>query len=238
MATTQSGNSLELLFYPRNIAVIGASNTVGKLGYNVFKNLLSHNYAGKLYPINPGSERIQGIQAYKDITDIEEDLDEAVIIVPARNTPQVIKKCCEKGVKFVINEVAGFSEIGKEGREIELEIKEYLKNSGTRMVGPNCSGLINTHHDMVQSLGIVGPLKRGNIGLIAQAGVYAAGFSGGSAGRWASGLLRRSAINWILMRRISCNTWARITILQLFPCIWKISRPGGGFRRCPGGNQA
>ena len=175
MATTQSGNSLELLFYPRNIAVIGASNTVGKLGYNVFKNLLSHNYAGKLYPINPGSERIQGIQAYKDITDIEEDLDEAVIIVPARNTPQVIKKCCEKGVKFVINEVAGFSEIGKEGREIELEIKEYLKNSGTRMVGPNCSGLINTHHDMVQSLGIVGPLKRGNIGLIAQAGVYAAG---------------------------------------------------------------
>ncbi len=175
MATTQSDNSLELLFYPRNIAVIGASNTVGKLGYNVFKNLLSHNYAGKLYPINPGTERIQGIQAYKDITDIEEDLDEAVIIVPARNTPQVIKKCCEKGVKFVINEVAGFSEIGKEGREIELEIKEYLKNSGTRMVGPNCSGLINTHHDMVQSLGIVGPLKRGNIGLIAQAGVYAAG---------------------------------------------------------------
>ena len=175
MPAKQSENSLELLFYPRNIAVIGASNTVGKLGYNVFKNLLSHNYPGKLYPVNPGADEVQGVKACKDITDITEDIDEAVIIVPARNTPQVIKKCCEKGVKFVVNEVAGFSEIGKEGRAIELEILESLRNSGTRMVGPNCSGLINTHHDMVQSLGVVGPLKKGNIGLIAQAGVYAAG---------------------------------------------------------------
>jgi acyl-CoA synthetase (NDP forming) len=164
MPAKQSENSLELLFYPRNIAVIGASNTV-----------LSHNYPGKLYPVNPGADEVQGVKACKDITDINEDIDEAVIIVPARNTPQVIKKCCEKGVKFVVNEVAGFSEIGKEGQAIELEILESLRNSGTRMVGPNCSGLINTHHDMVQSLGIVGSLKKGNIGLIAQAGVYAAG---------------------------------------------------------------
>jgi acyl-CoA synthetase (NDP forming) len=78
-------------------------------------------------------------------------------------------------VKFVVNEVAGFSEIGQAGKAIEQEIRESLRNSGTRMVGPNCSGLINTHHDMVQSLGIVGSLKKGNIGLIAQAGVYAAG---------------------------------------------------------------
>ena len=95
--------------------------------------------------------------------------------MPARNTPEVIKKCRAKGVKFVVNEVAGFSEIGQAGKAIEQEIRESLRNSGTRMVGPNCSGLINTHHDMVQSLGIVGSLKKGNIGLIAQAGVYAAG---------------------------------------------------------------
>jgi acyl-CoA synthetase (NDP forming) len=175
MPATQSDKSLELLFYPRNIAVIGASNTAGKLGYNVFKNLLSHNYPGKLYPVNPGADEIQGIKAYKDITDIPDDIDEAVVIVPARNTPEVIKKCCAKGVKFVVNEVAGFSEIGQAGKAIEQEIRESLRNSGTRMVGPNCSGLINTHHDMVQSLGIVGSLKKGNIGLIAQAGVYAAG---------------------------------------------------------------
>jgi acetate---CoA ligase (ADP-forming) len=175
MSSMKSENSLELLFYPRSLAVIGASNTTGKLGYNVFKNLLSHNFQGKLYPINPGSDSIQGIKCYKDISDIEGDIDAAIIIVPAKNTPSAIKKCCQKGVKFVINEAAGFSEIGKEGLDIEREIFELLKHSGTRMIGPNCSGLINTHHNMVQSLGVVGSLNKGNIGLIAQAGVYAAG---------------------------------------------------------------
>jgi acetate---CoA ligase (ADP-forming) len=175
MISSQSDLSLELLFYPRSIAVVGASNTAGKLGYNVFKNLISHNYAGKLYPVNPGADNIQGVKAYREITDIKDDIDAAIIIVPAKNTPQVIKQCCRKGVKFVINEAAGFSEIGPEGIAIEREIADTLKSCGTRMLGPNCSGLINTHHNMVQSIGVVSSLRKGNIGLIAQAGVYAAG---------------------------------------------------------------
>ncbi|MDD5510364.1 MAG: CoA-binding protein [Dehalococcoidales bacterium] len=175
MLPVQPDNSLKLLFYPRNIAVIGASNTVGKLGYNVFKNLIIHNYQGRLYAVNPGVEYVQGIKAYKDIGDIDDEIDTAIIIVPAKSTPGVIKKCCRKGVKFVINEAAGFSEIGQEGFAIEQEIVQALRNSSTRMVGPNCSGLINTHHNMVQSLGIVGLLRKGNLGVVAQAGVYAAG---------------------------------------------------------------
>jgi acyl-CoA synthetase (NDP forming) len=121
--------------------------------------------------------------------DIEDDIDEAIIIVPAKNTPAALKQCCKKGVKFVINEAAGFSEIGKDGHAIELEIADTLKESGTRMVGPNCSGLINTHHNMVQSLGIVGQLKKGNIGLIAQAGVYAAGLLWGFSRTMAFGII-------------------------------------------------
>lgn len=175
MVSIQSDNSLEFLFYPRSVAVIGASNTTGKLGYNVFKNLLDHDFPGRLYPVNPGADSIQGVKAYKDIADIEDDIDEAIIIVPAGSTPQAVKKCCEKGVKFIVNEAAGFSEIGQEGKAIEREIAAALRNSGSRMVGPNCSGLINTHHNMVQSLGIVGSLRQGNIGLVAQAGVYASG---------------------------------------------------------------
>jgi acetate---CoA ligase (ADP-forming) len=175
MESRQLDSSLDPLFYPRSLAVIGASNTAGKLGYNVFKNLLTHNFPGKLYPVNPGADYVQGIKAYQDIAGIKEEIDAAVIIVPARNTPEAIKKCCDKGVKFVINEAAGFAEVGREGLAIEQEIAEALRNSGTRMIGPNCSGLINTHHNMVQSLGLVGPLRKGNIGLVAQAGVYAAG---------------------------------------------------------------
>ncbi len=172
---TSSHNPLERLLYPRSIAVIGASNSVGKLGYNVFKNLISHDYQGNLYPVNSRGGAIQGVKAYKDIADIHEEIDAAIIIVPAKDTPQAIRKCCAKGVKFIINEAAGFSEIGEEGLAIESEIAAALKNSGARMLGPNCSGLINTHHNMVQSLGVVGPLRKGNIGVIAQAGVYAAG---------------------------------------------------------------
>lgn len=167
--------TLESLFYPRSLAVIGASNTPGKLGYNVFKNLASHDFPGKLYPVNPGFDEVQGFKSYKAIGEIDEDVDAAIVIVPARNTPGVIRQCCDKGVKFIVNEAAGYAEIGQEGAAIEAEILEVLKTSGARMVGPNCSGLINTHHNMVQSLGVVGKLKKGNIGLIAQAGVYAAG---------------------------------------------------------------
>ena len=169
------GDPLELLFNPRSIAVIGATNTEGKLGYNVFKNLLDHNFQGKLFPVNPGSDHVQGVKAYRSIQDIADDIDAAVIIIPAKHTPAAIQQCCAKGVRFIINEAAGFSEIGEEGKNIERQILAILKDSGTRMLGPNCSGLLNTHHNMVQSLGIVGPLNKGNIGIVAQAGVYASG---------------------------------------------------------------
>jgi len=167
--------NLESLFYPKSIALIGASNTEGKLGYNVFKNLISHDYQGKLYPINPKADYIQGIKAYPDILSVEGEVDAAILIVPAQATPGVVEKCCEKGVKFIINEAAGFSEVGNEGKLLEEQIKQVLENSGSHMVGPNCSGIINTNNNMVQSIGIVGELEKGNVGLIAQAGVYAAG---------------------------------------------------------------
>jgi acetate---CoA ligase (ADP-forming) len=189
VATIKSEHPLELLFYPRSIAIIGASNTRGKLGYNVFKNLIGHDFAGKLFPVNPSSDSVQGIKSYKDIMDIDEDIDEAIIIVPAKNTPSAVQQCCKKGVKFIINEAAGFSEIGKDGFLIEREIAGTLKQYGARMVGPNCSGLINTHHNMVQSLGVVGTLKKGNIGLIAQAGVYAAGLLWGFSRTMAFGII-------------------------------------------------
>ena len=175
MVPNDKKSSLKKLFYPQSIAVVGASNTKGKLGYNVFNNLLSHNFAGKLYPVNTSAEYVQGVKSYKDIADIQDEIDEAIILVPAGHTPYVVKECCDKGVKFIVNEAAGFSEIGAQGKAIEQEIKEILSHSNSRMLGPNCSGLVNTHNNMVQSIGLVGPLEKGNIGLIAQAGVYASG---------------------------------------------------------------
>lgn len=169
-------SDLRDLFYPKSVAVIGASNTPGKFGWNVFRNLITHGFEGKLYPVNPNAEEVQGVKAYKSIKDIPEPVDVAIVLIPAKQTPKVVKECCEAKVKYIIVESAGFSELGKEGRELEMQMKSEIRKHGCRLVGPNCAGIINTHSGFVGSLGLLGELRKGNIGLIAQAGVYAAGF--------------------------------------------------------------
>ena len=166
---------LRELFYPKSIAVIGASGTRGKLGWNVFSNLISHDFKGELYPINPKAESILGVKAYPRISAVGKPIDVAVILVQASMTAEVVRECCDCGVKYVIVESAGFAEMGEEGRRIEEEMKAITDAYGVRLLGPNCSGIINTHCSMVQSIGIVDALSKGNIGLISQAGVCAAG---------------------------------------------------------------
>ncbi|MCQ4152630.1 MAG: CoA-binding protein [Archaeoglobi archaeon] len=156
--------------------MIGASNNPGKLGWNVFRNLLTHGFKGRLYPVNPNATEIQGKKAYRSIKEIPEPVDVAIILVPAKQTPNVVRECCEAGVKFIIVESAGFSELGEEGKALEKQMKSEIRKYGCRLVGPNCAGIINTHSGFVGSLGLLAELGKGNIGLIAQAGVYAAGF--------------------------------------------------------------
>jgi acyl-CoA synthetase (NDP forming)/RimJ/RimL family protein N-acetyltransferase len=173
--TATGAESLRDFFYPQSIAVIGASDVAGKLGYNVFHNLISHHYPGKLYPINPGKASVMGVRAYKSIRDVEDPVDLAIVIVPAKAVEAAIADCCAKGVRFVVVEAAGFAETGQEGREAQAGIASIIRKHGCRVLGPNCSGVINTHHNMVQSIGLLSDLKKGNVGMVAQAGVYAAG---------------------------------------------------------------
>lgn len=163
------------LFYPQSVAVIGASGTPGKLGWNVFANLVRHKFPGKLYPINPRAEEIQGLKAYKRIGDVPETVDVAIILVSASMTPEVVQECCDSGVRYIIVESAGFAELGEKGKQIEEQMMSIAEKHGARLLGPNCSGIINTHCHMVQSIGIVDTLCKGNIGLVSQAGVCAAG---------------------------------------------------------------
>ena len=163
------------LFYPKSIAVIGASGTPGKLGWNVFTNLVSHKFRGKLYPINPRADEICGCKAYPCISAVPEPVDVAIILVSAGITPDVVEECCKCGIRYIVVESAGFAELGEDGKKIELQMKEIADRYGVRLLGPNCSGIINTHCSMVQSIGIVDALSMGNIGLVSQAGVCAAG---------------------------------------------------------------
>ena len=173
--TATGRESLRDFFYPKSIAVIGASDVKGKLGYNVFWNLTNHDFPGMLYPINPKKNSIKGVKCYKSILDVPDPVDMAIVIVPAKAVEAAISDCCTKGVKYVVVEAAGFAETGEEGRQAQERIEKIIRAHGCRVLGPNCSGVINTHHNMVQSIGLLSDLHKGNVGMVAQAGVYAAG---------------------------------------------------------------
>ncbi|AEH22735.1 acetyl coenzyme A synthetase (ADP forming), alpha domain protein [Thermodesulfobacterium geofontis OPF15] len=139
---------LDFIFKPNSIAVIGASEDEKKIGHVVFRNLVKQGFEGKVYPVNPKREEILGIKCYPSVKDLPEKIDLAIIVIPAKGVPSVIKDCASAGVKGLIVITAGFREIGGEGIKLEQEIVELVKKYGIRMVGPNCLGVINTINKM------------------------------------------------------------------------------------------
>ncbi len=135
---------LDCIFMPKSIAVVGASNKPGKWGYGLVRSIVGAGYQGKLYPVNPRESIVQGIPAYPSIKDIDAVVDLAVIGVPAGVVPSVVADCATKGVRGLIVVAAGFGEKGSEGKALESTVATTLRESGMRMVGPNCVGIISS----------------------------------------------------------------------------------------------
>ena len=108
--------NLDKIFSPRRIAVIGADETPGSIGYTVFRNLVASPYRDAVYPVNPNCEAVQGVPAYRDVESVPEVADLAVICSPAAVVPAVVRSCGEKGIQGVIILTAGFREAGESGR--------------------------------------------------------------------------------------------------------------------------
>jgi acetyl coenzyme A synthetase (ADP forming)-like protein len=169
--TTHSRESLEALFAPKSVAVIGASTKPDSLGRAVFKNILFHGYTGVVYPVNPKAKSILGVKAYPSVLDIPDEIDLAVIIVPAIAVANVLEECGRKGVRAAIVISAGFKEIGEEGAQRERELQQIAQRYGIALLGPNCLGIINT--DPAVSLNATfapGMPRQGNIAFISQSG--------------------------------------------------------------------
>ena len=154
-------------FTPRSIAVIGASSEPKKMGYAVMHNLL--HFPGQLYPVNNKRPEVQGLKAYASILDIPKPVDMAVITVPAKHVPGVIEECGQKGVSMVVVITAGFKETGDGGKALEDRILEIAKGYGTRIIGPNCLGLIVPPKGIDTTYVHESP-KPGNIAFISQSG--------------------------------------------------------------------
>jgi acetyl coenzyme A synthetase (ADP forming)-like protein len=164
-------NAVRGMLAPRSVAVIGASRKRRTIGGEVFHNLLDGGFNGPVYPVNPSAEVIQSVSAYKSILDIPGPVDLAVIVVPAKLTMQAARECAQKGVHGMVVITAGFAETGPAGKEMQRELLAIARESGIRVIGPNCMGVINTGDDvrMNATFSPNAPLK-GNVGFLSQSG--------------------------------------------------------------------
>ncbi len=174
------------ILHPSSIAVVGASRNPGKVGYAVFRNLL--NFKGKLYPVNPQAEDILGIPVFKTLSDIPEPVEMVVVAIPAPKVPEIIHEAGTRGVKVAVILTAGFRETGEEGKKIEDELLRVARETGIRIVGPNCLGIIIPPLELNATFDVQSPLS-GQIGFISQ-----------------SGAIITTVLDWSITRRIGFSS--------------------------------
>jgi acetyl coenzyme A synthetase (ADP forming)-like protein len=160
---------LEMLTDPKGVAVVGASSSPEKLGYQVLHNIVQYGYAGRVYPINPTSDEILGLRVYKSVLDAPDPVDLAVIVVPAKFVPGVLEDCGQRGLKGAVIISAGFREVGPQGMALERQAIEIARRYGMRLIGPNVLGIIDTVCKLNASFA-AGMPYRGKIAFMSQSG--------------------------------------------------------------------
>ncbi len=161
--------SLDAIFRPRSVAVIGATERAGSVGRTVLRNLVSHPFGGVVFPVHPTRETVLGIPAYRDIPSVPGPVDLAVIVTRAPTVPDIIEQCVEAGVKGAIIISAGFRETGHRGAALERAILERARGAGMRIIGPNCLGVMSPTGGLNATFA-KGMALPGSVGFISQSG--------------------------------------------------------------------
>ncbi|MGB8698210.1 MAG: bifunctional acetate--CoA ligase family protein/GNAT family N-acetyltransferase, partial [Thermosynechococcaceae cyanobacterium] len=152
-----------------SIAVIGASETPGSVGKTLLRNLIQTPFGGAVFPVNPKRNSVMGIKAYPNLAAIPDAVDLAIIATPAAIVPALVCECGAAGVKGAVIVSAGFKEIGAPGIALEQEILTAARQSGLRIIGPNCLGLMNPHSGLNATFASA-MARPGNVGFISQSG--------------------------------------------------------------------
>jgi acetyl coenzyme A synthetase (ADP forming)-like protein len=175
---------IESIFSPSSIAVVGATNRPGSVGLAVFSNLILAGYQGILYPVNPKARSVQGVKAYPTVAEVPDDIDLALVIVPADLVATIVEECAHKKAKAAIVITAGFKEVGGRGVELEAGLKDVARTHGIRLVGPNCLGSINTNPRVCMNASFARIMPRpGRIAFISQSGALCTAVLDYAAGR-------------------------------------------------------
>ncbi|MBN1435638.1 MAG: acetate--CoA ligase family protein [Sedimentisphaerales bacterium] len=173
---------LESLLHPKAVAVFGASRTPGKVGHEVVANMKQAGFEGPIVPINPSADDVLGLKCYPDLRAYGQPIDLSVIAVPNKFVMSAIESSVAAGAKAVVVITAGYKEVGAEGAAEEKKMAKYCASHGVRLLGPNCLGLLNTHHKMNASFAAKMP-KPGNISVFSQSGALATAILDWSAAR-------------------------------------------------------
>jgi predicted CoA-binding protein/RimJ/RimL family protein N-acetyltransferase len=146
--TESAVNAMRTFLSPRSVAVIGASRDSTTIGGQLFHNLLTTEFHGPVFPVNPKADVVHGVVAYPSVKDVPGEVDVAFICVPAAHVAQVARDCGEKGVRGLVVISSGFSEVGGDGPERQDELVDVCRAYGMRIIGPNCMGIVNTALDI------------------------------------------------------------------------------------------
>lgn len=169
-------SGLDKVMKPRSIAVIGASTKEHTIGSDIMKRLTDYGFTGPIYPVNPKGGEILGLKVYRNVLEIEGDVDLAIIVVNAKFVLDTIDQCHEKGVGGLCVISAGFKETGAQGAELERALLAKVREYNMRCVGPNCLGVVNTHPDVRMDGCFAESLpERGDIGFVSQSGALGGG---------------------------------------------------------------
>lgn len=168
-------HSLESLLRPQSVAVIGASDNPARIGGRPIYSMLKDNFQGKLFPVNPNRDIVQGLQAYPNISSVPVPVDSAVISVPENVALKVLNECAESGVKSAVVFTSGFAETGTAGLDAQHQIAKIASESGMRILGPNCLGVFNLSAGWFGTFANTLASKKiptGPIGIVTQSGAY------------------------------------------------------------------
>jgi acetyltransferase len=161
--------NLDKIFNPKSVAIVGASDEEGTVGYTLMKNLTASKYGGKVYPVNIRKKEVLGLKACQSVEQLPETVDLAIIATPAKTVPDVVEQCGKAGIIGIIILSAGFKEIGPEGKALEDKILQIQKKYSLRIIGPNCLGII--HPDINMNATFTGKMPQpGNLAFISQSG--------------------------------------------------------------------
>ncbi|MDM8537202.1 acetate--CoA ligase family protein [Desulfobacterales bacterium HSG17] len=160
--------ALDKVLNAESVAVVGASKTETKRGFQAIRTLIDEKYEGIIYPVNPKEKSVLGLKCYKTVSDINDNVDMALITTPAKTLPSVLKDCGEKGIQGAVIIAGGFGEIGIEGKNLEAEILKVAQKYKIRLIGPNTSGMMN----LKAGMNLVGlkDVPKGDIALLSQSG--------------------------------------------------------------------